>query len=195
MGSDTGGEPHALWLLPPSAVAARLGGLIDRLASELAGPPFPPHVTLLGRVDLAAEEARRRAATLASELSPLTLRATGFGLLNEYYRALFLPIAAPPALWRAYLHANALFGIPDAAVAPFLPHLSLAYTDAPLSVRLAAARRLVEGNPVEGIFWAGEGEAEQGGPDVHFNAAHLALIHAAGGPGDWVEVDRFPVGA
>jgi|GEM_PF-835537 2'-5' RNA ligase len=188
MENAAGGEPHALWLLPPSALAARLRSLIDGLASELAGPPFPPHVTLLGRVNLAAEEARRRAATLASELPPLTLRAKGFGLLDEYYRALFLPIAAPPALWRAYLRANTLFGIPDAEVAPFLPHLSLAYTDAPWPARLAAARRLTEGLSV-----AGEGEAGSGAPDVHFNVAHLTVIHAAGGPGDWVEVERFPV--
>ncbi len=190
MGSAAGGKPHALWLLPPSSVATRLRSLIDRLATELAGPPFAPHVTLLGRVDLAAEEARRRAAILASELSPLTLRATGFGLLNEYYRALFLPIATPPALWRAYRRANTLFGIPEAAVAPFLPHLSLAYTDAPLPTRLAAARRLVAVDPAEG-----DPAADQGYPDVHFTVVHLALIQAVGGPGDWVEVERFPVGA
>ena len=166
--------PFALWLPPPPPVAARLQQLIERLAAEFGGVPFPPHMTLFGRVDLDPGEARRRTSRLvrqwADEPEPVVLHATGFGFHDAFYRALFLPIATPAPLWRAYRLASAIFAGVAEDLAPFLPHLSLAYTDAPIATRLAVVRQLA---------------AEDGVPDVSFTVDRLCLIRAAGGPADW----------
>jgi hypothetical protein len=167
--------PYALWLLPPPPVAAEAQGWIDAQAVEFGGPAFLPHITLWGRVDLAAGEARRRAAELAGEMCPLALGAAGLGFRDLYYQALFVPLAVTGPLWRAYQRAAQIFaGVAEPP--PFLPHLSLAYTEATAAERLrGAARRVTAGSL----------------PDVSFTVTELALIHAAGGPGDWREVTRY----
>ncbi|KAG7361568.1 cyclic phosphodiesterase-like protein [Nitzschia inconspicua] len=42
----------SLWLVPPEPQRTTLQSEIDRLAKQYGGPTFPPHVTLMGRIEV-----------------------------------------------------------------------------------------------------------------------------------------------
>ncbi|KAG7355672.1 cyclic phosphodiesterase-like protein [Nitzschia inconspicua] len=46
----------SLWLIPPEPQRTTLQSEIDRLAKQYGGPTFPPHVTLLGRIEVATRQ-------------------------------------------------------------------------------------------------------------------------------------------
>jgi len=157
----------SLWLVPAPEAAAKLATTIRDLAGELAGPVFPPHVTLLAGVSGAAAEVAASAASLTRRFAPLGVRLARVSGSPRFFRCLFLEVEAQPALLELHRRASAHFGLaPDPA---FCPHLSLAYASLDAARRRALLQRLRPLVPQQlelvGLeTWLTEGEAGEWRP-------------------------------
>jgi len=121
--------PAALWIRPPAPARARLEAALDRARLRFGGPRFEPHVTLLGGIELAPQQAQPALQRLAHGLRPFTIRlGRADRRPGDYFRRLFLRVEPDPALEEARRAAQACFGGADGAA--FEPHLSLVYGEA-----------------------------------------------------------------
>jgi 2'-5' RNA ligase len=115
------------WLVPAAGPARdRLTATIDRLAAEHGAPRFPPHITLAGLFDSGETAASQALMPLAAGVQPFTVRFAAVGQDQAYFRCLYLraePSQQLTALREAALAALAL------ERRPYLPHLSLLYSD------------------------------------------------------------------
>lgn len=127
----------SLWLRPTGPVLERLQELIRRLTARFGGVWPRPHVTLLGGIELTAEGAEARLATLAERMRPITLRLGTLEGRNDPFRCFYAAVELSPELHHAHLAAREVFESTPAD--PFEPHLSLLYghIDAPTKARLA----------------------------------------------------------
>jgi 2'-5' RNA ligase len=132
---------YHLWLKPEGASFERYSGAIARLARELGGPLFEPHVTLTSELPGTEPELLQRSAALAGKLRAfeIVLEAVDFG--SEYFRCVYARARPTPALAHARELARRAYAQSDA---DFMPHLSLAYGDYPAARKRAAASVLPE---------------------------------------------------
>jgi 2'-5' RNA ligase len=130
-------EPLSLWLVPADAERETLAGLIRELAGREGTPAFEPHLTLLGGLRLAAEDARARADHLRRGLRALRLSFRGLAWTDDYYRCLFAEVERTEELQAARDAAERAFAArPDER---FVPHLSLLYAHLPAERKQALA--------------------------------------------------------
>ena len=175
---------YSLWLEPPpsSRVRDRLGAAI-RAASSLGagGPPFPPHITLAGSVDLPSDEAAAAAAkAVAAAIRPpgVPIRFHAGQLGRSYHTAVFLVALRTPALKAAAAAARAAArerwsagvakGPPAeaAAAAAYEPHLSLLYSNDDQTKIAAFMEVNVDGGRVKGLLKEAGVSIEEGGINV-----------------------------
>ncbi|WP_299539124.1 2'-5' RNA ligase family protein [uncultured Streptomyces sp.] len=141
----------SLWLHPAARDEPALRAEIGRLATRWGSPPFAPHLTLVGGFDAPEDEARRRAADLASELGPLDVEFTTLASEEPLHKSLFLGAAPNARLDAAFGTAVRICAGP-VGEEPFRPHLSLAYLDAPAELRERAAASIALSLPVRARF-------------------------------------------
>jgi len=116
---------YALWLAPEEAASTQLQSVIDQLAASYAGPRFAPHMTLLGWVRGEEEELIEKTASLATQLAPIEVKATGFAGAPYYFRCFFAPLESTGPLRQAVGDAAHHFGA--SAGMDHIPHVSLLY--------------------------------------------------------------------
>ncbi|GAK60296.1 2 3 cyclic phosphodiesterase [Candidatus Vecturithrix granuli] len=116
---------YSIWILPPEPVFDRLAQIITQISKQYSTPSFEPHVTLLGNLSLLEQEVSSKTQQLANFLKPFTLHLTTAGLLNEYFRSLFINIEKTEELMEAHQKARTLFR--SGREPEFFPHLSLMY--------------------------------------------------------------------
>ncbi|CAD5179438.1 unnamed protein product [Musa acuminata subsp. malaccensis] len=63
-------KAYSVWALPPDDVRDRLKRLVSPLRSEFGGPAFEPHITVVGSIGLAPDDALRRFRSTCAALSP-----------------------------------------------------------------------------------------------------------------------------
>jgi 2'-5' RNA ligase len=121
--------PLMTWLVPVAGPERdQLAATIDRLAAEHGTPRFQPHVTVLPTVDSSEDHAPRTLTSLAAGVPPIELTLAAIGHEETYFRSLYLraePSGQLLALREAAQRAWAL------DPSPYLPHLSLLYSDIP----------------------------------------------------------------
>ncbi|XP_065045953.1 cyclic phosphodiesterase-like [Musa acuminata AAA Group] len=61
---------YSVWALPPDDVRDRLKRLVSPLRSEFGDPAFEPHITVVGSIGLAPDDALRRFGSTCAALSP-----------------------------------------------------------------------------------------------------------------------------
>ncbi len=134
---------YSLWLTPSAAQAPALRAEIARLRGEVGGPAFEPHVTLLvaapGTTDAAA---RAACAALAAARAPLHVAFTGVeagaDARHWRFRCVFARVRDDAAVHA--VHAAAKAALPAAHPdEPYMPHLSLLYSEIDAAGRAAAA--------------------------------------------------------
>ena len=117
------------WFVPaPGAERDLLVTTIGALAAAWAAPAFPPHVTIVPMYDSNAAAAVRTLKSLTAGLRPFEVTFPAFGQEQTYFRSLYLraaPSAPLTAAHQAGLRAWAL------QAPPYMPHLSLLYSDLP----------------------------------------------------------------
>lgn len=95
----------SVFLVPAADDRRWAQGLIHELAARYDAPSFEPHVTVYGGRFMAEPElepVRQVLTEVAAETGPITLRITGLGTTEEYFRTLFVSFAEDPRLQRLY---------------------------------------------------------------------------------------------
>ncbi len=131
----------AVFLVPAADDRRWAEGVIRELAARYDASPFEPHVTVYGgrfAEEAELEPVRRALAEAAAEAGPITLRVTGLGTTEEYFKTLFVAFAEEPRLRRLY-EAVREAAVRDSSY-ELAPHLSLLYADIPLATKKMAAR-------------------------------------------------------
>ena len=123
------GAGFSLWVVPEGDVRDRLAALIAALARRFGGPPFEPHVTLLGGLPLPAPDVLKRTRDLVRGQPRIEVRFTGPEAGESYFRCLYLRAEPGPEL--ASLHARAREAFDRRNEPSFFPHLSLFYGTPP----------------------------------------------------------------
>lgn len=134
----------SVFLVPAAEDLGWAAGVIRELAARYDAPLFEPHLTVYGApfVDLSELEPVRRVLTeVAAETGPITLRITGLGATEEYFKTLFVSFAEEPRLRR--LHEAVKGAVACDAGYGLVPHLSLLYADIPLAAKEMAARTVL----------------------------------------------------
>jgi hypothetical protein len=109
-----------VWLVPAAPDAALLRKQIDRAASLLSSPTFPPHVTMC------SEPAVTKLAALGPLRDlPLTVTLTALGFGDDYFHGCYLE-ATDDARLRE-LQARCVAALGGEAPRSYPPHLSIAY--------------------------------------------------------------------
>lgn len=135
------GRRFSVFLVPAADDRRWAEGVIRELAGRYDVPGFEPHVTVYGGsydTDAELEPVRRTLAEAAAGTGPITLRSTGLGVTEEYFRSLFVAFGAEPALSRIYELVKGAVAADSGYV--LMPHLSLLYADMPLAAKEMAAR-------------------------------------------------------
>ena len=167
---------YHLFLEPEGALREELSALIRNLAGEYGGPVFAPHVTLLARIPVEAEEKIiEKAQSLAKLLTPLTLTLGDLAAEERYYRALYIKIKEVEEMEKCHAQANETFSMQDEAA--YLPHLSLLYGNYPQEKKEATMQVL------------------QFPRGASFSADRLHLYRTEGEVGQWYEVGQYALGA
>jgi 2'-5' RNA ligase len=162
------------WLVPAGGPARdHVAATIGALAAEHGGPRFEPHVTIAGRFHCSEQAAARALTSLAAGVGPFEVRFATVGSEPAYFRALYL--RAEPSRLLTALHdaARAAWAL-DAR--PYMPHLSLLYTNIAEERKPAIIDALGIPLPLT----------------IRINAAELWADHPAGVPG-WHRVARIPL--
>jgi hypothetical protein len=155
-------ESFSLWLLPtgkslkkvtiafllglisPPSLAGPLAARLQREIAYLASrpnapsdaPDFPPHVTLIGGVTRPKAEVLATAERLAGELAPIDIAFDRVSAGQIFYQCVYVLAAQSAPLMAAGAAAKVAFGLPKA---PYMPHLSLIYSDIDAAAREALA--------------------------------------------------------
>ena len=180
---------YSLWLVPAGAQQVRLQGLIDTHAAAHALPRFYVHITLLPQFEgelpaLLAGCKTIQAAARGALAVPLADVAAGLDAAHWRFRCVYLLAAAPhpPALLALRAAAAAALGLPPQQ-GPYMPHLSLAYSECDAATRSAWAAQAREG-----------ALAALGGPGAPLHCAALELWEtSAPDPALWARVAAFPL--
>lgn len=85
-------EMYAVWAVPEDDVEDRLGRLMEGLRSEFGGPPFDPHLTLVGPHKLTANEAKGmfKAACEGFKAYPATVDKVSAG--DSYFQCVYVSL-------------------------------------------------------------------------------------------------------
>ncbi|GFR41776.1 hypothetical protein Agub_g2536 [Astrephomene gubernaculifera] len=127
---------YSLWAMPRGALGeqlrAEIAGLAARQAAGAGGdgaapPAFPPHVTVLGDIPGPREEVMRRARELAGKIKKYRINFTGVAAGASYYQCVYLLVAREEGPLAAAAAARQQYGM---TTPPYMPHLSLLYSDA-----------------------------------------------------------------
>lgn len=123
-------EPNqrfSLYLQPEGDDRNRLSSLAKRLAQELGGPEFVPHVTLMPERWAALSKIvvfTKEIAKTISKPIPITLAEVGTG--ETYFKCVYFTVVETPELLQLAKRARDVFGVTLEEV-PFRAHFSMLY--------------------------------------------------------------------
>jgi hypothetical protein len=161
----------SIWLLPGPELHQVLAAAIAEIAASLAGPPFPPHVTVLGDFLAEPDDVEEAVAAQAAGTWPVVLAPTGVATSAKRFEALTVRFAAAEPLRALAGRLASALEVPLTAAPD--PHLSLAYP--PGNFDPAALGSLARAVPL-------------GGP---YTFTALAVVDPGEGRGDWHDVSAW----
>lgn len=165
----------SVWLIPEAGTAehTRWTRLIAALADTAADAPvFDPHLTLVGSVP-DAHHATRVAQAVANVTPSLKLRVRDVQCSTTTHQCVFCPVAPSVPLLRARRHGLAVLDRPDT---PYVPHVSLIYSDMSLARRVTLADAITQ----------------TAIPD-RLRLTRVAVVDTAGPVSEWEPVRAFPL--
>lgn len=127
--------PLMTWLMPAAGpVHDHLLATIDTLATDLNAPRFQPHVTLAPAFDAAGGAAAQALTSQVAGMPPVDVAFNSIGHEQTYFRALYLLAGFPAQLTALQEAVQPAFAL---GPWPFMPHLSLLYSDIPEAAKQA----------------------------------------------------------
>jgi hypothetical protein len=162
MGQIAGSEIFrgSLWIRPQGVALEQIQHAMQRARDRCGGPAAHAHVSILGGIELPADDARRRLERLADGFLPFNVRLGRLDWYDEYYRSFFARVDASPELLSLYRRAQEVFDIHPRDA--YEPHVSLIYGD------VRADRKKDLAIDLGGML------------DVSFQANALCLVDATG---------------
>ncbi|KAH7624734.1 putative Cyclic phosphodiesterase [Nannochloris sp. 'desiccata'] len=133
-------ESYSLWFVPKGSLAAHLHREIVDTSRKTEAPEFFPHVTLLGGIAQPKEQVLTIAEQIASSLKPIQIEFDKVTYGNIYHQCVYILCKASEDLSRAGRAAKEAFNLDPST--PYMPHLSLIYSDMSSSDRQALAAEL-----------------------------------------------------
>jgi 2'-5' RNA ligase len=164
---------YSIWLVPGEETPefSKLQGLIQEYSDSLETPKFRPHVTLATAGVIERQKAEEAFKQLASSRSPFEISLSTPYCSTTRTRCFFL--LADPSKQLMNFHKEAIQSL-DQDIAPYTPHLSLAYGDIPFQTRV----ELVESFPQDSL-------------PLSFSVKKLELIEVEGSLDEYESVDEF----
>jgi len=118
------------WLVPAvGPVRDHLLATIDRLAAEHDAPQFQPHITLVPTFDSTGDAAAQMIRLIAASMPPVDVTFTAIGHEQTFFRSLYLVPEPSAQLTAQHETAQRAWALDRGW--PFMPHLSLLYSDIP----------------------------------------------------------------
>lgn len=162
---------HSIWLVPSQPEFDQYHKSIGDLARSASSPAFTPHITLLGQIPGDVTWIKAQTEELFSDVHRFKLSLTHVGMFDTHYRSIILHVKGSPRLEELYTQSLQLYS--QGKSEPFVPHLSLLYSDLLESEKIALMKPLTLELP----------------QIVSINEA--VLMETRGGPQDWREVARY----
>uniref|UniRef100_A0A1J3DHK4 Cyclic phosphodiesterase n=1 Tax=Noccaea caerulescens TaxID=107243 RepID=A0A1J3DHK4_NOCCA len=120
-------EVYSVWALPDEETEPRFRKLMEALRSEFAGPRFDPHVTVVGAINLTADEAKKMFEATCDGLKVYSATVDRVATGNFFYQCVFLLLRSTPEVMKAGEHCKNHFQF--STTTPYMPHLSLLYAE------------------------------------------------------------------
>ncbi|KAE8728738.1 Cyclic phosphodiesterase [Hibiscus syriacus] len=120
-------DVYSVWALPPEDVTARVKKVMEGLRSEFGGPQFEPHVTVVGAISLAPDDALAKFRAACDGLKPYNATVDRVATGTFFYQCVFLLLHPTSQVVETSEHCSGHFGYKCSS--PYMPHLSLLYAD------------------------------------------------------------------
>lgn len=114
----------AIWLIPDGKEFHLLKSYIQNLAVQYSTPPFDPHITLVGQIEVKEEDILCRIIPFINTTHTFKVELTNIAYHHDYYKCLFLKVKESEILLKIHAQAAKIFSIPEKE---FMPHLSIMY--------------------------------------------------------------------
>lgn len=164
----------SIWLLPDEQTTADLQRVIKCYSQLCLSPEFPPHVTLLGQLELESEIVEKRAQSLARQIRPLHIHLGPVGMEETFFRSLYLAVSPDDRLQRVFKKAwDEVLQLP--LTKRYFPHLSLLYSHFDRTAK-------------EDLLKASRFHLEQ---DAVLN--RICLMRTTGPPDEWQLISEHPL--
>ncbi len=161
---------YSIWIIPSEPLESTLKQVVVRLAKELEGPEFEPHMTLLGDIEGDLTELKEKVKQLASKIDKLELSLGSVSFSTTYFQSVFVRVNSTAELMKLNLEAKKLFGVSNNV---FMPHISLLYGDHDMEVREQASLKVNI-------------------PEAFFIVKELVVIPATSNPNEWEHLATIP---
>ncbi|KAL5577062.1 hypothetical protein UlMin_018761 [Ulmus minor] len=120
-------DVYSVWAIPPEDVVDRLKKLMEGLREEFGGPQFHPHITLVGAINLTADDALTKFRSASQGLKPYNVSVDRVATGTFFYQCVYLLLRPTTEVVEASSHCTGHFGYKSST--PYMPHLSLLYAD------------------------------------------------------------------
>ncbi|CAN7031687.1 unnamed protein product [Brassica rapa subsp. trilocularis] len=167
-------EMYAVWAVPEEDVEDRLRRLMEGLRSEFGGPPFDPHLTLVGPQKLTAGEAKLmfEAACEGFKAYPATVDQVSAG--TSYFQCVYVSLRHTVEVMNAAGHFMGHFKAFTGKL--YVPHMSILYGD------------LTEEDKKKALEKASTLDSSLDGLNFRINRVELWITDAD--VGSWVKIDE-----
>ncbi|GAX73218.1 hypothetical protein CEUSTIGMA_g671.t1 [Chlamydomonas eustigma] len=130
-------ESYSLWVMPKGKTAEILRKEIKTLSAAYPpAPDFEPHVTLLPDIKIPGQDVIAKAKELASALQPYYVSFQNISRGSVYFQCVYLLCVKNEGTIHAGDVARKVYSMDTP---PYMPHLSLLYSDIPAESRDLAA--------------------------------------------------------
>jgi putative hydrolase of the HAD superfamily len=134
-------QKYSVFLTPSGADFEYTANLIREICGKYDEPAFEPHVTIYSGTFSDPGPLRKAVSIAVSGIRPFSLRIRGIGCAREYFKSLFIEFEEDTVLRK--IHEEISARVEKDSGYEMFPHLSLLYSDEPLSHKEALAKRVV----------------------------------------------------
>ena len=120
------GNPYSIWLRPQTPLIDEIQQDVFRISQDAKTPNCQAHVTLIPDEVMDRNRLIEKVTEVAMEHKILHLEFTAVGISTEFWKSLYLHVKPTQELIDI---RNDLFAAFDLEITPFMPHLSIMYSD------------------------------------------------------------------
>ncbi|KAG2429140.1 hypothetical protein HYH02_014176 [Chlamydomonas schloesseri] len=125
-------EQYAIFAVPKGRLQEQLQEEIVHLGKKCHAPTFAPHTTVLAAIERPREEVLALAAEMCKKVKKYRINFTEVARGSIYYQCVYLLVDKTEGAMAAGAAAREVFGM---TTGPYMPHLSLLYSDMPQEER------------------------------------------------------------